>query len=264
MLGLGMVGGISAETPAQMYTDLSLLSNYEDLDIWFDFSNLTYGENAIITSVANKGQGGDDYNIDSNEGTPQYMSTTPGIGGNGLGSAYFDGSDEVLDMAGDYVTTGKPMTLFIVFSKADTTNDYLLVSSDDSATDYIRSAAGGDSITFKGNNEAAVTIAVDDTANSTVAYSLTALTMTLWVLRRNADGELTIYANNFNKIAFKDNAAIKAAATFKLGAIGGTTSGSLADTRGNICEVGIYDADIGAANTSLLMDSLCKKWGITI
>ena len=82
------------------------------------------------------------------------------------------------------------------------------------------------------------------------------------VVSRNTAGEVVIYADNNLKIAEKANTTSKAGATFTLGAIGGTTSGSLADWIGNVCEVGIYDVELSVANITILLESLCTKWGI--
>ena len=70
------------------------------------------------------------------------------------------------------------------------------------------------------------------------------------------------YADNGLYIAAKGNAAIKAAANFTFGAIGGTTSGSTSDLTGYIGEIGLYDADIGEAAIITLTKELSTKWGV--
>ena len=261
MLGIGSSGNISPDvTSPMLYDDLSSLASYSELDIHFDFSKLgeTYVHDEAVGSVANLGAAGSDYEINSAEGTPTYKTNVV----NGRSAVFFDGTDDILDMKADYVTSGKHMTLFIVFQKDDVSNDHILASADNTETDFIRTAASGGSIVFKGENQTAVTITTNNTNDSSVDYTLRAEVPTIYVVRRNAAGEIFIYADRGGFIAQKTNTAAKAAATFKLGAIGGTTSGTKADIGGYICEVGLYDADIAEAAIETLMVHLSDKWGV--
>ena len=79
------------------------------------------------------------------------------------------------------------------------------------------------------------------------------------------DGSFNVYADNNLLIAsVNDPGGTNDDANFTLGAIGGTTSGSIVDFNGKVCEVGLYDADIdeSGANIAILLESLCTKWGI--
>ena len=255
MLGLGT--SITSIDSGQVYKELSELSLFSDLDVHFDFSTLSGNHGDEVGAALNLGEAGSDGDIESNEGTPSLDTTTMS-----RNSVAFDGSDDVLAMAAEHTTTNKAFTIFLVFQKGDTTNDYLLTSSEGGNTDSVKTAGGGASILLKCGNESQVAIACNNTDDSTINYSFAADVPTVLLISRNTAGEVVIYADNNLKIAVKDNAAVKAGANFTLGAFGGTTSGSLADLTGNICEVGMYDVELNAARVATLLESLCTKWGV--
>ena len=254
MLGLGTT--ITSIDSGQIYKELSELDNYTDLDVHFDFSTLAGTHGDEVDTVTNLGAA-DGVDIDSNEGTPTLDRTTMS-----RASVAFTGSDTILDMEANYTTTNKASTIFMVFQKGDLTNDYILASSDDSNTASIKTAGGGGSILCKYGNTSHFSIACNNTDDSSINYTFAANTPTVLVVSRNTAGEVVIYADNNLKIAEKANTTSKAGATFTLGAIGGTTSGSLADWIGNVCEVGIYDVELSVANITILLESLCTKWGV--
>tara|TARA_R100000995_G_scaffold70650_1_gene39237 strand:- start:423 stop:1217 length:795 start_codon:yes stop_codon:yes gene_type:complete len=262
---LGLSGNISPTvTPPMQYADLSSLANYEDLDIHFDFSTVTatLPSGSTVDRANNLGAAGSDYDITSVEGTPRHYSAESENNINGRNVVKFGGSDDILDMAANYTTTGKAMTLFLVFQKDDTSNDHVLASSDDSDTDFLRTAASGGSLVLKAQGQTAVTTVINDTANSTTSYTIVEDKPILLVVTRNAAGEISFFADTNIFIGTKTNTAAKAAANFTLGAIGGTTSGSKADLGGYVCEVGLYDVLLTNTNRDILMTSLCDKWGI--
>jgi len=255
-LGTGFYKLAGEDNSAMVYKRKSELSNYGDLDVYFDFSTITGEQGVEVTGVANLGTK-DGHSIDSNEGTPTLDYTKFS-----RASVAFDGSDTILDMEANYTTTNKAFTIFMVFNKADLTNDYILASSDDSNTDSIKTAGGGATLLLKFGNESHFTVNCNNTNDSSINYSFVANTPTALVVSRNTAGEVVLYADNNLKIAEKANSAATAGATFTLGAIGGTTSGSLADWIGNVCEVGIYDVELSVANITILLESLCTKWGV--
>ncbi len=255
---LGLETAVTSIDSGQIYKELSELDNYADLDIHFDFSTLTGAHGDEVTAVTNLGAAGSGKNINSNEGTPLLDRTTLS-----RSCVVFDGSDEVLDMAASYTTTGKACTFFIVFQRNDVSNDYVVANADDGATDFIRFTASGGTVQTSMASEDAVSTNTNNTNSSTIDYTQVINTPTILAFRRIANGSMYFYADNGLYIAAKANAAIKAAANFTLGAIGGTTSGSLADLTGFICEVGLYDADIGEAATITLTKELSTKWGIS-
>lgn len=252
MLGLGT--SLTSIDNANIYRELSELANYADLDLHYDFSLLTGTDGTEITSASNLGQGSS-LDITSNTGAPS-LDASIAFGRN---SVKFDASDEILNMEAEYTTTNKAFTFFIVFNKADTSND-LTVSSASNANSI---KLEEDVVTMQLGSSSAFTVDHGSTAGSTIDYEIQASTPTLFLVRRNAGGSVFIYADNFIHIASKGNAAAKAGATFAIQHIGGTEEGTIADFTGNIGELGVYDLDIGVTNIEVLMKEICKKWGIT-
>ena len=258
MLGLGTV--VTSIDSGQIYKELSELSNYADLDIHFDFSTLTGAHGDEVTAVTNLGKTGANNDIDSNEGTPLLDRTTLS-----RSCVVFDGSNEVLDLANSYTTTGKPCTFFIVFQRDDVSNDYVVANADDGATDFVRFTASGgtDQTTMAGEDAVSTNTNNTNPTGTSINYTQVINVPTVIAFRRDTAGSIALYADNGLFIAQKTNAAIKAAANFTLGAIGGTTSGSLADLTGYIGEVGLYDADISEEEIITLTKELSTKWGIS-
>ena len=253
MLGLGT--SVTSIDSGQIYKELSELNNYTDLDIHFDFSIQSGNHGNAVTDVVNLGQA-EDYEINSAEGAPTLDKTS-------LSRACVDfpnsgDNDNILDMKNSFTTTAKAMTFFIVF-KWDVVGVQILVAdADDSAADYIQLAAAG-RMKFKMAGGTTVNVATSNTSNSTVDYTPASGTPIVMVVRRESGGDSYVYHDNNIFTAYL---ADTGDATFRLGAIGGTTSGSLSDFAGKICEVGLYDADIGVGNVAILLESLCTKWGI--
>ena len=255
MLGLGTA--VTNIDSANIYKELSELNNYADLDIHFDFSTIE-GTNGIdVTAVKNAGQAGVTNTIDSAEGTPYLDTITLS-----RHCVAFAGSDDILDFNTSYTTSGKPCTFFIVIQRIDVSNDYVVANAHDGATDFVRFTASGATIQTAMAGETAVSTNTNSTAQSTIDYTQVAQVTTVLAFRRVTNGSIYFYADNGLYIAAKSNAAIKAAANFTLGAIGGTTSGSLADLTGYIGEVGLYDADIGEEAIITLTKELSTKWGV--
>lgn len=253
MLGLGT--SLTSICSANIYRELSELANYADLDLHYDFSISPEAHEARIGNVSNIGQGGGTLDITTIVGAPTVDASTAFS----RKSVKFDAADEILTMDSEYTTTGKAFTFFIVFNKADVSND-LTVSSAANANSI---KLEEDVITMQLGASSAFVVDHGSTVGGTIDYEIQASTPTLFLVRRNAGGTVFIYADNFIYIASKGNAAAKAGATFAIQHIGGTEEGTIADFTGNIGELGIYDLDIGATNIEVLMKELCKKWGIT-
>ena len=98
-----------------------------------------------------------------------------------------------------------------------------------------------------------------NTNNSTVDYTPAINTPTVMLIQRDASGISYFFHDNN---IFTAQLADTGDANWTLGAIGGTTSGSIVDFNGKVCEVGLYNADIGDENIPILLESLCTKWGI--
>ena len=253
MLGLGT--SLTSIDSANIYRELSELENYSELALHYDFSLLAGAHEARISSVTNMVQPGGAFDITSVIGAPTVDASTAFS----RKSVKFDAADEILNMDSEYTTAGKAFTFFIVFNKADVSND-LAVSSAANANSI---KLEEDVITMQLGSSSAFTIDHGSTAGGTVDYEIQASTPTLFLVRRNNSGHVFIYADNFIYIALKSNAAAKAGETFAIQHIGGTEEGTIADFTGNIGELGIYDLEIDIHNIEILMKELCTKWGIT-
>jgi len=251
MLGLG--ASATSTASANIYKELSELANYADLDIHFDFSLLTGANASEVTAATNLGAGGATYNIDSNTTDPVLDTATLS-----RNSVLFNTTDDILNMANDYTTSGKAMTFFAVFQKADTSND--LAFSGASNANSIKLEE--DVATLQLGSSSTFTIDHGTTGSSTVDYEIIPDTPTLFVFLRNGGGTVSMLADNNIAIAVKGSGSARAGATFNLQHIGGTAEGDIADYAGNICEVGLYDTNLSGANIEILMKELCTKWGI--
>jgi len=256
MLGLGT--SVTSIDSGQVYKELSELSNHADLDIHFDFSTLTRDHGLAVIDVVNLGQA-------SNTDIQGVLAVgTPTIDRTSLSRACVDfpnlpgNPDHILTMANSYTTTGKAMTFFMVMQLDADVTQMLVANARDGDSDYIQFFANGRmKIRLAGGTAQSVT--TSNTANSTVSYAPQTDTPMVMLIRRHADGVSHFYADNNIHTALLAGAG---AANFTLRAIGGTTSGSFADFNGKVCEVGLYDTDIGDANIPILLESLCTKWGI--
>lgn len=252
MLGIG--SSSTSIACANIYKEISELANYADLDLHFDISLVAGADGTEISSASNLGQGSS-LDITSNTGAPS-LDASIAFARN---SVKFDAADEILNMEAEYTTTGKAFTFFIVFKKADTSNDLTISSASNANSIKLEQ----DVVTMQLGSSAAFTVDHGTTSGSSVDYEIQASTPTLFLIRRNTGGSVFIYADNFIFIASKGNNAAKAGATFAIQHIGGTEEGTIADFTGNIGELGVYDADITASNAEILMKELCTKWGIT-
>ena len=258
MLGLGT--SVTSIDSGQIYKELSELSNYDDLDIHFDFSTLTGVHGSEVTAATNLGESGAGNNISTNSGTPVLDRENFG----GRSSVAFTSGGDYLNMNRTIESAGKSFTLFVVLQRDDT-NELVLVGSDvvDGLTNYIKFTGSGTEIeTVMGTEESAITTTLDSTDNGTVSYTQVAGVPSVLVMRRDADGGFYVYADNGLNIA-NVSGAMKAAAGFRFAQIGGNVAHHPSTTYdGNIGEVGFYDADIGPVAAITLSKELSTKWGV--
>ena len=258
MIGLG--SNLVNPPPPPKYKHIWQLSNYGDLDVYFDFSLLSADHGSEVVAVTNLSSVGtpSNYNITSNVGNPLVDTSTMV-----LTSIAFDGaSDDILNMANAWTSSDKEFTLFMTLKKSDGTNDFFITKSSDDISSSIK-------ITGTDNANVVIdmtdigsprTIALNNTnpSSSTVNYSMGTVNTSL-VVRRTSAGNVAIYAQEGLYVAFNSNVNLQNGSTFTWGAIGGSESST--DWGGNIGEVGIYDADIGEDNAIILVQELAKKWG---
>ena len=254
MLGLGT--SVTSVDSGQIYKELSELVNYADLDIHFDFSTLTGDHGDGVDTVANLGVTAVTNRIDSANGAPTLNRTS-------LSRACVDfpnsgDNDNILDMAADYTTTGKAMTFFIVFQWDAASAQTFIANADDSDDDYLNLTTGG-RLTWKMAGGSSSGVVTSNTNGGSISYTPALNTPTVYLIQRTVSGDCNFYADNNLLIAVLGDTGD---ANFTLGAIGGTTAGTTDDFNGKVCEVGLYDTDIGDDNLPILLESLCTKWGI--
>ena len=108
MLGLGT--SVTSIDSGQIYKELSELSNYDDLDIHFDFSTLTGVHGSEVTAATNLGESGAGNNISTNSGTPVLDRENFG----GRSSVAFTSGGDYLNMNRTIESAGTSFTLFVV------------------------------------------------------------------------------------------------------------------------------------------------------
>ncbi len=259
---LGIINILTSVSVFDSYKELSSLSNYSDLDVHFDFSLLTGSHDDEVAAATNLSTAGtpSNYNITSNVGDPKLDTSTMQ-----LNSVAFDGSsDDILNMANAWTSSGKEFTFFTVLRKSDGSNDFFTAAASDSIASTIKITGSNNAniVIDMADIGTARTVAMNNTnpSGSTVNYNISADTDTVIVLRRTSVGKVAVYADNGLYVAFNQHSDLEAGTTFTLGAIGGYDSGS--DYGGNIGEIGIYDADIGETNAIILAQELSKKWKV--
>ena len=150
------------------------------------------------------------------------------------------------------------MTFFIVFQWDAAATNTIVANTDDGDDDYLLLTTGGRA-KFRMAGGTAANIITSNTNGDTVDYTPEIDTPTVYLIQRDSDGNCLFYADNNILIATLSDTGD---ANFTLGAIGGTTSGSIVDFNGKVCEVGLYDEDISVDNVAILLESLWTKWGI--
>ena len=140
MLGLGstLMGG----APSPEFTAASI----SNLDLWYDFSTLTGSDGDAITSFANGGNAGSDYNLGQSDAGKKPLLET---GDMSLNSVKFDNSDDRLNLDNVYVTTDQTFTVFIVFETGQSGADIFFGgTSSDNDQNFI-SLAGANGVAIQ-------------------------------------------------------------------------------------------------------------------
>ena len=259
MLGLGIT--LASIDSARIYKEVDEIKS-TDLDVWFDFGLLTGAQDSEVSAVTNLGLGGSTNNIDANVDAPtlDYVLMS-------RASVKFDGSsDECLELATAYTTSGKPYTWFMVLYRPDDSNDAIIASAANGA-EYFQLRGSGASIKIaKADMSSDKTITFNSTGGSTVDYTYQDASdagsngVQVIVYRRDSSGNVYVYNHLGEHIATSTNSVVKSAGDMTVGALGATSSGSITDFTGNIGEFGIYDADITAATSQELALNLALKW----
>ena len=264
MLGLGITA--ASIDSARIYREADEFDNAADLDVWFDFGTTTAAQDAEISSYTNLGAGGATYNITSNVSAPTYDYINMN-----RGSIKFDGSgNEALVLDSAYSSTGKAYSWFMVLYRPDDSNDVALSDAAD-GDEYFQLRGGGASVKIAmADMSSDKTVSWGSTGGGTVAYTYQDASdagsngIQVIVFTRDSNGDVDVYNHFGQHIATSNNAVIQSAANITIGALGGTSSGSLGDLIGNIGEFGIYDAWIGVTDAQQLALNLATKWGAAL
>lgn len=250
-------------------------SDISNLDIHYDFSKLSGSNGDAVAAATNLGGGGSNYNLAQGTGANQPTLNTSELS---LNSVDFT-SNDFLELASDYTTTGETFSIFVVYEVDATGDSDTFIAGSSSAINQF-GVFNNKNVTTKFNgNEGAATIngaefiRTDQTtqdagytgdATSTTAYTLTADPEIL-VLTRDAssDKEIRIYNKNGALVGLSSSPSGAASDTnFHIGQIGLLpTGGTPAD--GVIGEMGIYNKTLSASEVSSLVTYLADKWSIS-
>ena len=101
-------------------------SDISNLDIWYDFSTITADNDTAVSSFANAGLGGSNYNLSQSSSGDQPTVDTSTMAKTSI--EFTDAGTHSLDLANNYLTTGKTYTIFLVYKRDDLNDtDFLFV-----------------------------------------------------------------------------------------------------------------------------------------
>ena len=268
MLGLGntLMGG----APPSEFTAASISS----LDLWYDFSTVTGSNGDAVSSFANAGAGGSNYDLSQGTGSLQPNLDTSELGLNSL-----DFDDDRFDLANAYLTTDKTFTFFCVFEMdamstsagVDTlfggsSGDANMIGIYNNRNVTTRFNAGETSslntIEYVKNSLSTQDPQYTGSATSTTAYEWTA-DPEIIVLTRAADNEIRIYNKDGDLIGLSTSYTNNHADTnFQVDTVG-MLSGGGSNANGCIGEMGLYNKTLSASEVSSLITHLAAKWSVT-
>ena len=266
MLGLGTTLSGGAALPAA-FTAASI----SGLDLWYDFSTLTGSNGDAVSSFANAGDGGSDYDLSQGTGSQQPNLDTGELALNSL-----DFDDDKFQLANAYLTTDQTFSIFIVY-EVDATGDVdtFIAGSTTGANQFgvynhknVTTRFNADVTGSLNNTEY---IRTDQTtqdagyggsATTTTAYTLTANPEIL-VLTRAADEEIRIYNKAGALIGLSTSTTNNHTNTnFQIEYIGAQSNTS-SPNNGVIGEIGVYNKTLSADEVSSLVTHLADKWSIS-
>ena len=266
MLGLGntlLGGAVSAE-----FTAASISS----LDLWYDFSTLTGSDGDAITSFANGGDAGSDYNLgQSTAGRRPTLET----GDMALNSVKFDNSDDRLALDNVYVTTDQTFTVFIVFETGQSGSDIFFGGTASDNDQNFISLAGAHGVAIQtaftgtagGSANATVTTKTDGSesggTNGDGNHTFRENTPEILLMTRAADEEMRFYNFEGTLICTEDSATDNNSNTnFRVATVGADGDGG-GSHEGTIGEIGLYNKVLSASEISSLITHLASKWSVS-
>jgi len=266
MLGLGTTLSGGAALPAA-FTAASISS----LDLWYDFSTLTGSNGDAVSSFANAGDGGSDYDLSQGTGGVQPNLDTGELSLNSL-----DFDNDKFQLANAYLTTDQTFSIFIVY-EVDATGDVdtFIAGSTTGANQF--GVYNHKNVTTRFNADVTGSlnnveyIRTDQTtqdagytgdATTITAYTLTANPEIL-VLTRAADEEIKIFNKAGALIGLSTSTTNNHANTnFQIEYIG-AQSNTASPNNGVIGEMGVYNKTLSADEVSSLITHLADKWSIS-
>ena len=266
MLGLGTTLSGGAALPAA-FTAASI----SGLDLWYDFSTLTGSNGDAVSSFANAGDGGSNYDLSQGTGSVQPNLDTSELSLNSL-----DFDNDKFQLANAYLTTDQTFSIFIVY-EVDATGDVdtFIAGSTTGANQF--GVYNHKNVTTRFNADVTGSlnnveyIRTDQTtqdagyggdATTITAYTLTANPEIL-VLTRAADEEIKIFNKAGDLIGLSTSTTNNHANTnFQIEYIG-SQSNTGSPNNGVIGEIGVYNKTLSADEVSSLITHLADKWSIS-
>ena len=267
MLGLGntLLGGTALSTA---FTAASISS----LDLWYDFSTLTGSDGDAVSSFANGGDAGSDYNLgQSTAGRRPTLET----GDMSLNSVKFDNSDDRLDLDNVYVTTDQTFTVFIVFETGQTGSDVFFGGTASDNDQNIISLAGANGVAiqtrFTGTASGSANNLVTTKTNGTESagtngdgnHTFRENTPEILLMTRDASEANKFYNFEGTLICTSTSATNNNSNTnFRVATVGADGDGG-GSHEGTIGEIGLYNKVLSADEISNLITHLASKWSVS-
>ena len=266
MLGLGntLSGGAALSTA---FTAASI----SDLDLWYDFSTLTGSNGDAVSSFANAGAGGSNYDLSQGTGGVQPNLDTSELALNSL-----DFDNDKFQLANAYLTTDQTFSIFIVY-EVDATGDVdtFIAGSTTGANQFgvynhknvtTRFNAGVtgslNNVEYIRTDQTTQDAGYGGSATTTTSYTLTANPEIL-ILTRAADEEIRIYNKAGALIGLSTSTTNNHTNTnFQIEYIG-SQSNTGSPNNGVIGEIGVYNKTLSAGEVSSLVTHLVAKWSIS-
>ena len=266
MLGLGTTLSGGAALPAA-FTAASI----SGLDLWYDFSTLTGSNGDAVSSFANAGDGGSNYDLSQGTGSVQPNLDTSELSLNSL-----DFDNDKFQLANAYLTTDQTFSIFIVY-EVDATGDVdtFIAGSTTGAnqvgvynhknvtTRFNADVTGSlNNVEYIRTDQTTQDAGYGGDATTITAYTLTANPEIL-VLTRAADEEIKIFNKAGDLIGLSTSTTNNHANTnFQIEYIG-AQSNTASPNNGVIGEIGVYNKTLSADEVSSLITHLADKWSIS-
>ena len=265
MLGLGNT--LSAGVALDEFTAASISS----LDLWYDFSTLTGSNGDAVSSFANAGDGGSNYDLSQGTGSVQPNLDTSELALNSL-----DFDNDKFQLANAYLTTDQTFSIFIAY-EVDATGDvdtfiagsttganqFGVYNHKNVTTRFNADVTGSlNNVEYIRTDQATQDAGYTGDATTTTEYTLTANPEIL-VLTRAADEEIKIFNKAGALIGLSSSTTNNHANTnFQIEYIGAQSNTS-SPNNGVIGEMGVYNKTLSTDEVSSLISHLASKWSIS-